>query len=148
MRQLRATSSIKAHSHSIKKRLKVLSRELPKKTEAELLKEAKAFLGILKTQGLLTFRRIHVMPVQIGFKKFRPNTDMSGMEDLQVYLLNGRTLFLELKSVMGRQSLEQANRERELKKLGHFYSIIRSIEQLILVLKQNGLNTLRVPMIK
>ena len=107
--------------------------------EASLLKEIKETLQVLKGQGLLGFRRIHVMPV-IRNGRVTSNPDQMGMEDLQIYLLGGRTLYWELKSPTGKQSENQKSRETELISLGHSYKVIRSLEQAISELSAKGLS--------
>lgn len=148
MFSMRVTSKLKARCIPLKVSRKVLSRRVLKKTEAELLKETKALLDILKIQGLLSYRRIHVMPIQVGPRKFRPNRDMIGMEDIQVYLLHGRTLYWELKSETGRIRPEQILRAKELETLGHYHKFIRSIVDATNHLKQSGLSVFTLPVIK
>lgn len=101
----------------------------PKQSEKDLLSQVKQLLDIFAGKGLLSYRRIHVMPVQISAFRCRPNVEMVGMEDLQIYLLGGKTLFWELKSTSGKQSDNQIMRENELLSLGHVYRVIRSLDQ-------------------
>ena len=110
-----------------------------KGSEANLLRQVKAILEILKQQGLIAYRRIHVMPVFRG-GKMSANPEQAGMEDLQVYLMNGRVLFWELKSLTGKQSEHQKKRQEELTSLGHKYTVIRSLDQAISELSAQGLN--------
>ncbi|NDD53890.1 hypothetical protein EBZ39_08415 [bacterium] len=112
-----------------------------KTTESDLLKQIKATLEVLKAQGLISYRRIHVMPV---FRKGRmsKNPDQCGMEDIQVYLMGGRTLYWELKSPTGKQSEHQKQRQEELTNLGHDYKVIRSLEQALSELGAKGLSVL------
>lgn len=114
-----------------------------KKRESDLLKEIKSMLEILKKQGLISYRRIHVMPVMRG-GRMAANPDQAGMEDLQVYLLYGRTLYWELKSATGTQSELQKKRQAELSALGHCYRVIRSLDQAISELAANGLNIINM----
>lgn len=103
-------------------------------TEAPILAACKSYLRLQQNRGLLSFRRIHVMPVMRGNHR-RPilakNTDMEGMEDLQIYLPNGVIVFAECKRPDGRLSPEQRTRQAELARLGHHYVIIRSLQDLI-----------------
>ncbi|NBW16395.1 MAG: hypothetical protein EBR82_51285 [Caulobacteraceae bacterium] len=64
------------------------------------------------------------------------------MEDLQIYLMGGRTLYWELKSPTGKQSDEQKKRQDELTNLGHDYKVIRSLEQALSELGAKGLSVL------
>lgn len=121
----------------------VLPRSVPKRggiSEADLLREIKRILDVFKNQGFLAYRRIHVMPVMVNRFATRPNNEMSGMEDLQVALLGGKTLYWELKSPTGKQSESQIKREAELKALGHNYTVIRSTEQALSELRAQGLS--------
>lgn len=60
------------------------------------------------------------------------------MEDIQIYLMGGRTLYWELKRKDGRQSPAQKSRESELVMLGHNYKVIRSLDQAISELASLG----------
>ena len=137
----------KTGGRSNDKRSKVLSRKL---LEADLLKDTKRILNAFKEQGLLTYRRIHVMPVLRG-GYYTKNRDMCGMEDIQVYIMGGKLWCLELKrpsgpkSATGKQSSEQKDRETELISLGFDYSVIRSIEELVQGLRQRGLTMWSFP---
>lgn len=123
------------------KRGKGLSLRMLKKgsLEKDLLAEVKKVLNNLQDMGFLAFRRIHTMPVFRAGGVMTPNKDMRGLEDIQIYLIGGRTLYLELKSAQGKQSVYQKQRERELKNLGHQYYVIRDIDSLLGALAKNGL---------
>lgn len=84
------------------------------------------------------------MPIQCGGWRTRPNNDMAGMEDLQIYIFGGKTLYWELKSDKGKQSPRQKEREQELLALGHKYFLIRNIEQALGSLRAEGLSLLGV----
>lgn len=107
--------------------------------EGQLLKNAKAILDIFKHQGLLSYRRIHVMPIKVNRYRSRRNEDMEGMEDLQIYLLHGRTLFRELKAPKGRSSEGQKKRRAELESIGHDYAIWQSVDDIVNDLRKQGL---------
>jgi hypothetical protein len=103
-----------------------------------LHKNAKSILDIFKGQGLLSYRRIHVMPIlRRGIPMVNP--DQAGMEDLQIYLLHGKTLYRELKSLKGRQTPAQKRRQRELESIGHDYAIWRSVDDIVKDLRKQGL---------
>ena len=70
------------------------------------------------------------------------NPDQCGVEDIQVYLMGGRTLYWELKSPTGKQSEHQKQRQEELTNLGHDYKVIRSLEQALSELGAKGLSVL------
>ena len=105
--------------------------------ESDLLKDFRYALDILSNRGELSYRRLHVMPVLRGGKYSR-NRDQAGMEDVQIYLKGGVTLFCELKAAGGRQSESQKQRQKELEALGHHYRVYRSIEELFKVLESYG----------
>jgi hypothetical protein len=108
-------------------------------SEAELLQHTRMLLTLLKTAGLLTYRRIHVGPMLVRGRQF-PNHDMRGMADILVFLKNdtATTLHLELKSADGKLRKEQADWARELATMGHFYYAIQSIGELETVLQKHG----------
>lgn len=127
-------------SSNNKPEAKVLPFRVPEKeTEATLLSNVKKILDILKMQGLLAYKRIHCMPIMRGNGRFSPNVDQAGMADLQIYLLGGITLHLELKSHSGRQSDKQKEVEMELRALGHKYYLCNSVEEFVSILRAYGL---------
>ena len=87
------------------------------------------------------------MPVMRG-GRMAANPDQAGMEDLQIYLLHGRTLYWELKSMVGKQSEHQKKRQAELLALGHDYKVIRSLDQALSELGSKGLSILTIGEIK
>lgn len=108
--------------------------------EADLLVNVKKILDLFKLQGLLSYRRMHVMPVMRGTGRFSVNKDMAGTEDLQIYLYGGKTIYMELKTKKGKQSEAQLAREEELLTLLHDYVVIRSVDELIKCLNERGLS--------
>lgn len=125
---------------------KVLPRRVFKgSSEKELLSNVKKILTLLANQGLLAFRRIHVMPIQVMGVRCRPNIDQNGMEDLQIYLMGGKTVYLELKSATGKQSPHQLARQRELSALGHDYLVCNSLDAFIVALRERGLSLWAFP---
>jgi hypothetical protein len=53
---------------------------------------------------------------------------MSGVSDL-IVVLNGKTIFIELKTEIGIQSQKQKDFESKIKELNQEYYLIRSLEQ-------------------
>ena len=85
------------------------------------------------------------MPVMRGSKTnmfYSRNTDMRGMEDLQIYLPEGKIIFVELKTEKGKQSEYQKDREAELLALGHYYYVVRNIGDMIKILESFGVPNL------
>lgn len=114
--------------------------------EAIVLKQSKELLRILRSQGKLTFRRIHSVAVPRGnFKagtgRFSVNRDMAGMTDLQIYLPNAITLHAEGKSTKGRLSEEQELFRDDLQRFGHHWFLFRSLDDLIDALESFGVET-------
>lgn len=56
---------------------------------------------------------------------------VAGVPDLAVVLPAGRMLWIEVKSQVGRQSLEQKDVERRLQDLGHVYLLARSLQDVL-----------------
>ncbi len=119
-------------------------RAVPKYKERELLVSVKKILNIFKNQGLISYRRISVMPI-IREGRYLPNKEMVGMEDIQAYLMGGKLWCIELKTTTGKQSEHQKAREKELKELGFDYSVIRSVDELLSNLRQRGLSCFAFP---
>jgi hypothetical protein len=115
-----------------------MRQNIKREKECDLLRGCKKTLEIYKALNLLSFRRIHSMPVIRGNGGFSKNIDMAGMEDLQIYLPAGVTLHVELKTNTGKQSDRQIERENELKTLGHHYFVVRSLDQLVILLETFG----------
>ena len=106
--------------------------------EAELLTACKRVLRLFASHGVLTWRRIHVMPIAVGagLKRFRKNHDMAGMPDLLVWIKGGPCVSIELKQRKGKQRDEQMAFQSELTRVGHPYWIVRSLDEFIDVLKR------------
>lgn len=91
------------------------------------------------------------MPVMRG-GGFSINSDMAGLEDLQIYISGGRFWAVELKkpkgqkSAMGKQSQAQKEREAELKNLGFDYSVLHSVDELVQGLRVRGLTLWSFPL--
>lgn len=78
------------------------------------------------------------MPIRVGNDgRFRKNLDMAGMPDLVLLLPRGKVLWVELKAPTGKQSKAQAQCQLDWSKLGHSYSVIKSIEAFEALLKTN-----------
>lgn len=61
-------------------------------------------------------------------KTFKNTGTMSGVSDL-IVVLNGKTIFVELKTEIGVQSEKQKIFESKIKELNQNYYLIRSLEQ-------------------
>lgn len=119
-----------------KRPIKPLEGPLPLR-EAEVLSGCKKLLTLLKNQGKLTWRRIHVGGMTIRGRQFK-NPDMAGLADLLIFLPRGVTLHCELKATKGHMRFEQTEWMRELSAYGHHYFLIRSVDELISILNSFG----------
>lgn len=112
-----------------------------------ILAQCKYILRHCRNRGLLAFRRIHTVAVPRGnFAKgtgrFSKNHDMAGMPDFEVYLPGGRIVHVETKATKGKLSPAQVEWMQELSTLGHRYEVVRCIESLISVLRDEGVSGL------
>jgi hypothetical protein len=106
--------------------------------EADVISACKRYLTTLQTQGQVVFTRINVGPVlhqKGGRQFFRKNHDMRGLSDFIVWLKNGPTLAVECKSDDGDLRDEQEAFRDNLIRIGHKYHVVRSLDDLIAVLK-------------
>jgi hypothetical protein len=104
------------------------------------MRDVKNLLDIHTKRGNLVYRRINTQAKIIGkAKTLTPNRDMAGMPDLIVWIKDGPVHCWELKSPVGVQSLNQKKFEVEVGRMGHWYLIIRSLDEAILALKAAGL---------
>ena len=60
-----------------------------------------------------------------------------GVADLCVLLPKGKTLWVEVKRPMGKQTQHQKDFEKKCKDLGHAYVVVHSLEDFIQVLRGN-----------
>ena len=121
-----------------------IAQQTQKIKEGDLLIQVKKILDKFKHRGVLSYRRIHSVGIPCFGKNgritLRENEDMAGYEDIQVFLSGGDFWAIELKSRTGKQSDEQKARQKELVNLGHDYTIIRTVEELVRELSKRGFN--------
>lgn len=104
-------------------------------SETYLLRQCRK---ILDTANVV-YRRIHVSGMRYGGGGRGRNTDMEGMFDLMLFFPKGVTVHAELKRKGGgKLSNVQMKWKNTLEKLGHTAVIIDSVDDLIEVLKANG----------
>lgn len=105
------------------------------KSESYLLRQCRK---ILDTANVV-YRRIHISGMRYGGGSRGRNVDMEGMFDLMLFFPRGVTAHVELKRANGgKLSQKQIEWQRELEKLGHQAVIVDSIDDLLDLLKQNG----------
>ena len=107
--------------------------------ESFLLTQVKEYLSILQRCGCLCFRRIHSTGIPRRDGSFSRNTDMMGMEDLQIWLPGGKFLAIELKSDSGRLSLAQDQRKTDLERFGHPYLVAKHLDAVSAKLNELGI---------
>ena len=62
----------------------------------------------------------------------------AGISDICVILPLGRVAWLEMKSLKGRQSIEQKGFEARCKRLGHAYAVAKTLDEAVMFLKHAG----------
>jgi hypothetical protein len=117
----------------------------PKVSESCVLSACISYLNQLKASGLLTFKRINVSGIPIStrgrIRGFRPNP-MAGLGDLLIFFNSDppRTIQVEVKSTLGKQSDIQKDWQEELGRYGHSecYFVCRSLRDLENVINQHS----------
>lgn len=71
-----------------------------------------------------------------GSTGYIKNNSFEGAPDILVFVDNGITLHIEIKSETGRQSKAQKYYQSIIERLGHFYFIIRSVNELQSTIKK------------
>jgi hypothetical protein len=87
-------------------------------------------LSWLKMKGYFAFKIENggVYNAKSGGHFFNHRTRLAGVGDLYV-LYNGNSIWLEVKSEIGKQSNHQEEFEKMVKKNGGYYSLVRSIAE-------------------
>lgn len=93
--------------------------------EQQIIKTILDYLQILENQNKLFFFRSASGGIKTENRFFR--TGRKGVQDITC-LINGRYIAMEVKTETGRQSPEQKEIERLVKKHGGEYHIVRSLE--------------------
>ncbi|MCJ8341410.1 MAG: VRR-NUC domain-containing protein [Cetobacterium sp.] len=106
--------------------------------ETEIQSSIIDFLTIQENQGKLFFSRLNNIPpvekTSTGMKFRRmPKGSKKGIPDILV-LKSGRTIALEIKTKIGKQSKEQKEIEKHFTKQGAEYYIIRDFYEVIEIL--------------
>lgn len=102
--------------------------------ESEIQSEIINYLQILENQGKLFFHRMNNIPAVNkinGVIKFRrlPTGAKRGVPDI-IVIKNGKFIGIEVKTTTGTQSTYQKEVEKNIKKHGAEYYIVRSLEEL------------------
>lgn len=72
--------------------------------------------------------------------RFSPNVGMAGMPDWLLYLFQGPVLSVEVKTSIGKLNSNQTICKYWIERMGHPYSIVRSLDDLIKLLTRFGRN--------
>lgn len=106
-------------------------------SEAQIKKVITDYLTILENQGKLMFLRNNSFAgiIKSGGRESFIINGKKGSSDLLIFLDGGITIHCEVKSVIGVVSEDQQIFSEKLKKLGHTYIIIHSLQELIDFLK-------------
>jgi len=122
--------------------MKINIRNLVK--EKDIQKVVKEYLDILKKQGKLWYVRSNSGNLYIpyitkkGLKKIRHiGMAEEGTSDWIIFLANRKTLFIETKRIIGKQTQKQKEFEKIITKLGYKYYICNSIDEFLKILDEN-----------
>ena len=108
--------------------------------EADLLVDTRWLLDLLTRIGLLTYTRIHVMPIIRGRGRFSKNEDMKGFSDIEVVVPGGRVGYLELKSERGKLSEDQIRFIESRERMGCICRVPRHLDDVIQFLRDMGVS--------
>lgn len=104
--------------------------------ETEIQSSIIDYLQILENKGKIFFQRVNNTPVYdpIG-KKFRSMAKgtKKGFPDILI-IKAGKTIGIEVKTAIGKQSKEQKEIESKFKQHGQEYYIVRSLDEVIEIL--------------
>ncbi|MGL5614513.1 VRR-NUC domain-containing protein [Cetobacterium sp.] len=104
--------------------------------ESEIQSSIIDYLQILENKGKIFFQRINNTPVyDPKYKQFRsmPKGSKKGFPDILV-IKAGKTIGIEVKTPIGKQSKEQKEIESKFKQHGQEYYIVRSLDEVIEIL--------------
>ena len=76
-------------------------------------------IGIVRRNNVGTFLTVYGKPISIG---------LPGEADLTLFAKGGKTVFIEIKTVKGRQSRQQKRFQQAVEKLGFSYIIMKSVD--------------------
>lgn len=105
--------------------------------ESEIQSNIIDYLQLMENQGKLFFQRTNNTPVfDPRTKKFRSlaKGQKKGFPDILV-LMQGRTIGLEVKTDIGKQSKEQKEIEKQFKKQRAWYYVVRSVDEVVRIIE-------------
>ena len=116
--------------------------------EKDLLVSCRQILDLLTARGKLDYFRMHSIGIPNGRGGFRQNVDMLGFSDLLIMIESEPVLFVELKSKIGILSRSQLIFKACIERIGYQYHIVRSTNDLIKILYENGVRSWTFPIQK
>lgn len=94
--------------------------------ESEIQHGIETYLKLLENQGKLVYTKNNSGAFKVGKSFIR--FGKKGSPDFFVFVEGGRVIHCEVKNEKGRQNENQKEYQKNIETLGHFYFIVRSIE--------------------
>ena len=109
-------------------------------TEAQIVRQCKQYLDLLRCAGKLEYRIVHIPNPRFSSWKEKDHArTMAGHADCEVYLPGGRVLHIEFKTETGKQRPAQKQWQKDLEAIGHKYHIVRGEVALVTILRHAGI---------
>ena len=102
--------------------------------ESGIINAIMSYLQYLENQGKLLYLRNNsgaFINPRGGFYRMGKR----GSPDFIIWLPKGKIICLEVKNERGKQNINQLEFEIKLKQLGHFYFIVRSVDEVEQIIK-------------
>jgi len=93
------------------------------------------YLRLMENMGQLVFVKQNSGATKIGDRFIRYGK--AGAPDFMVYLSGGVCVHLEVKNEKGKQNPNQLEYQAKVEKLGHRYCLVRSVDEVEILIKQN-----------
>lgn len=99
-----------------------------------------SYLRFLENSGQILFERTNAGKAEVSYSNIGENgffgkskkrfvqLGRAGTSDIKVYTAGGKTYHLEVKRAGGKQNENQKQWQAKLEKLGHFYAVVFSVE--------------------
>ena len=108
---------------------------LPKQKESHIVTAILTYLSYEEAKGNLYALRINagaIISSNGGFVRLA----RTGVSDIIIFLKGGRTIFIEAKTSKGKMSPGQITFRETIEKLGYAYHVVRSVDDVINILKK------------
>jgi hypothetical protein len=93
------------------------------------------YLRVMENMGRLVYVKQNSGATKIGDRFIRYGK--AGAPDFMVYLSSGACIHLEVKNKKGKQNPNQLEYQAKVEKLGHNYCLVRSVDEVENLIKQN-----------